>query len=312
MSSTLNGFVVIALLILLAIHPAFPQVKNGFDISNSSIPKNEILHGGPPKDGIPSIDNPRFVAANQYNEFESDTRVLAVRFNGVSKAYPIKIMNYHEIVNDDFNGVPIVVTYCPLCGSGLSFITEIEGIQTEFGVSGLLYNSDVLMYDRNTNSLWSQLKQEAIAGKLVGHTLKPVITENTTLSEWTDRHPETLILSKNTGFSRNYESTPYVGYDQTKQLYFPVSDSDDSFHPKEMVLGVELNGSFKAYPFRELVKAQNPILDEFMGQQLQIHFDKKHKSARLIQADESITFFNTFWFAWYTFHPTTDVFKYRN
>lgn len=170
-----NLLIIFVILTALSAHP---QKMKGFDLSNSSIPPAEIEDGGPPKNGIPSIDKPEFISSNQATLADTD-RVLGVKENGVAKAYPINILNHHEIVNDHFGDQPVVVTYCPLCGSGIAFEAKIKGQSKIFGVSGLLYNSDVLLYDRETESLWSQLRYEAISGPLAGEQLEVLNTANT-------------------------------------------------------------------------------------------------------------------------------------
>ncbi len=124
------------------------QNKNGFDLKGALIPVNQIHGGGPPKDGIPSIDQPTFVLADEEDYLQNDAAVLGINYQGIIKAYPINILNWHEIVNDQFNQEPVVITFCPLCGSGMAFSASINGKAHTFGVSGLLYNSDVLLYDR--------------------------------------------------------------------------------------------------------------------------------------------------------------------
>lgn len=300
-------------ILLFSFHSvSYAQSLNGFDLSDASIPIEEIFKGGPQKDGIPAIDNPTFIPMSRYDEYDLNVRILGVTHNGVSKAYPINILNYHEIVNDLFKGKPVVVTYCPLCGSGLSFNSVFEGERLQFGVSGLLYNSDVLLYDRNTGSLWSQILQQSVSGELKGTKLEIITTENTTLSEWIKRFPKTEILSRNTGFERNYDVTPYTGYSQSSTIYFPISQSSDLFHPKEMVLGVIINERSKAYTFTELEKNGNQIRDAFEGIDLIIEFDPDSYSARLINPPDNVSSFTTFWFAWYTFHPDTYVYKVSN
>ncbi len=287
------------------------QSKKGFDLSNSSIPVEEIKDGGPPKDGIPSIDKPVFVQGKK-GSLENDARILGVYHNGIAKAYPIAIMNYHEIVNDDFTTDPVVVTYCPLCGSGVAFDAKVEGNRKTFGVSGLLYNSDVLLYDRETETLWSQILNEAVAGPLLGKNLKKLPTMNTTWEKWFDRHPETLVLSEKTGFNRDYDRNPYPGYVQSRKLYFQVENEDDRYHPKEMVLGLEINGSYKAYPFSELSKVGGgKIKDKFENKNLIIEFNQESYSAEIYDADtkEILPTIANFWFAWYAFHPETEVFQ---
>jgi len=287
------------------------QTKNGFDISNASIPVNEIKQGGPPRDGIPSIDNPRFNTASQAdNWLNDDDRILAIEHNGKAKAYPIRILVYHEIANDKINGKPIVVSYCPLCGTGMIFDANVAGSVKEFGVSGLLYNSDVLMYDRQTESLWSQIEMTAVSGRLKGTELKPLPMEHTTWGAWKEKHPNSLVLSRDTGFRRNYNRTPYPGYESSSRVFFPVAHQNSDYHPKEWVVGVELNGEAKAYPFKELKKANTPFDDTVGGKEITIHFDKSSNSAFVTEKDgEKIPSLMAYWFAWHTFHPNAKVFK---
>jgi hypothetical protein len=285
------------------------QSMKGFDLGNASIPVDEIKDGGPPKDGIPSIDRPDFKKASAI-QLDEQTRVLGVKVNGVAKAYPIPIMNYHEIVNDQFADQAVVVTYCPLCGSGIAFDAAIGGEKKTFGVSGLLYNSDVLLYDRQTESLWSQIMMQAIAGPMEGKELEMIPTMNTSWGEWKKKHPDTWVLTENTGYERDYTKSPYQGYEKSAQLYFDVEHRDEIFHPKETVLGIEINGQFKAYPFSELEKLKNEKLkDKFQGEELTINYQQDSQSATISNSQgKELPALTTFWFAWYTFHPRTEVF----
>jgi len=289
------------------------QSMKGFDLSNALIPLNEIKNGGPPKDGIPSIDAPQFRKTSDL-KLAKDTRVLGVVVNGVAKAYPIPIMNYHEIVNDLFGHQPVVITYCPLCGSGIAFDASKDQETRTFGVSGLLYNSDVLLYDRQTSSLWSQIMMRAVAGPLAGEELQMIPTMNTTLEEWQQKHPDTWVLTEDTGYHRDYARNPYPGYDGSTQLYFEVTEKDQRFHPKEMVIGIEINGEFKAYPFSKLKKLrQSVVKDKFQGQDLIITYYRKSQSAEITdQEGKQLPAVSTFWFAWYAFHPETEVFRLKS
>ncbi|MGK7397495.1 MAG: DUF3179 domain-containing protein [Candidatus Cyclobacteriaceae bacterium M3_2C_046] len=284
----------------------------GFDLSNASIPLRHIKDGGPPRDGIPSIDQPDFLPASKAG-LEPDTRILGVKTNGIAKAYPIPILNYHEIVNDLFGSRPVVITYCPLCGSGVAFDGQIEEKRRTFGVSGLLYNSDVLLYDRQSESLWSQIKLEAISGPMRGKELTMLPTSNTTWQEWKKQHPNTLVLSENTGYRRNYDRNPYPGYAESENLYFEVEKSDKRYHPKETVIGIKLNGQFKAYPFSELdATGLTEIKDHFQDQTLLIQYHQESSSATILNSQrEEIPSLTTFWFAWYAFHPDTKVFSVK-
>lgn len=295
--------------IMLTYHSAGQDLK-GFDLSNSLIPMNEIKDGGPPKDGIPSIDNPKFIKV-QNADLSSEDRILGVYENGIAKAYPIKILNYHEIVNDTFDGKPVVITYCPLCGSGIAFDAKIGGEAYTFGVSGFLYNSDVLLYDRETESLWSQLKYKAVSGPLKGTQLEMLNSANTTWAAWKQKYPNTLLLSEDTGYKRTYNLDPYPDYKNSSAVYFPLTNESSEFHPKEMVIGIEVNGVAKAYPFSELEKTGKSVLTDMVnGQQLRINYSAKNKSASIFDSEGNpLPAVTNFWFAWFAFNPETEVFK---
>lgn len=285
---------------------------NGFDVSNSSIPVSQIHRGGPPRDGIPAIDTPQFIPAGQARHLKPRDRVLGLSRNGLSKAYPIAIMNWHEIVNDDIGGEAVVVTFCPLCGTGMAFSARAGGRRLNFGVSGLLYNSDVLFYDRETESLWSQLLTRAVSGPLRDTALNLIALEHTTWGDWHTRHPDTLVLSRDTGFGRDYNRDPYAGYEDSRGLFFPVAHRDPRYHPKERLLGVEVEGRFKAYPFAELSKTNGVVRDKVNGMALEIRYDRDSHSARAFDArGETVPAITAFWFAWTAFHPETAVFKAR-
>jgi hypothetical protein len=285
------------------------QVRNGFDLTGASVPAERIEAGGPPRDGIPAIDRPRFVSAPAAR-LRPEERVLGVALDGLAKAYPIRILNWHEIVNDRFGTEPVVVSYCPLCGSGIAFRATVRGGPASFGVSGLLYNSDVLLYDRETNSLWSQIAAEAISGPRKGERLAALPTANTTWAEWRARHPHSQVLSEDTGHARDYRRDPYAGYERSAALYFQVAATDGRYHPKEMVLGVESGGRYKAYAFCELEKAPVPLRDTLGGDALEIRFDRAHRTAVVRDAKGAERFgLLTYWFAWYAFHPDTEVFR---
>lgn len=285
---------------------------NGFAVANSLVPVAEIHAGGPDRDGIPAIDRPQFVSAEDAEFLDGDDPVLGLVRDGMARAYPIKIMNWHEIVNDQINGEPIAITYCPLCGSGVAFIAEQGQRDLSFGVSGLLYNSDMLLYDRETESLWSQIAKQAIAGPLVGARLSALPLTHTTWRAWQRAHPETEVLSTQTGYRRNYDQAPYGGYEDERGLYFPVGARSNRYHPKERVLGIERNGVFKAYPFAELSQTDGSVTDQVGGETIEVRFDRAQNSASAFDAaGEPLPTMTLFWFAWYAFHPDTQVFQAR-
>jgi len=284
---------------------------SGFDYSRHSIPVDEIFSGGPAKDGIPSIDNPRFLTVDQANDFLKDEdRVLGLARNGHAKAYPIKILNWHEIVNDKISNQAVVVTFCPLCGTGMIFDARVNGQNLTFGVSGLLYQSDMLLYDRKTESLWSQIKTEAVTGPLTGARLKLLSSTQTSWRQWKKKHPRTLVLSQRTGHPRDYDRDPYLGYYTSSRLMFGVKNRNQEFHPKEQVIGVDLGGTVKAYPFSELAKAKQPVRDKLNGTPIKVFFDKESQTAVIRDGQgNDIPSVVGFWFAWFAFHPDTKVFR---
>jgi hypothetical protein len=284
---------------------------SGFDLSRHSILKSEIFSGGPPKDGIPALSEPKFVTANAAKRFmNSEDRVLGLARNSQVKAYPIKILNWHEIVNDTIGSEAVVVTFCPLCGTGMVFDGKIKGKNLTFGVSGLLYQSDMLLYDRKTDSLWSQIMGEAVTGPLMGERLKLLSSTQTTWGRWKKAHPETLVLSEDTGYQRDYDRDPYKGYYKSSRLMFGVKNRNKAYHPKEQVIGLEIDGKFKAYPFSELAKAKQPVTDKLNGVAIKVTFDKKSQTAVIRNSKgEKLPSVVGFWFAWFAFHPDTGIYK---
>ncbi|MEM9917214.1 MAG: DUF3179 domain-containing protein [Bacteroidota bacterium] len=233
--------------------------------------------------------------------------MLGIYYNGIAKAYPTKILDRHEVVNDHFGNEPVLVTYCPLCRSGMAFLVkDLEG-QSSFGVSGLLYNSDVLLYDRQTASLWSQILGEAVSGPMAGTKLPVVAVEQTSWGQWYARHPESQVLDQR---GRDYSQKAYAEYEQSGRLMFPVNHRDKRLPEKALVIGIEINGQFKAYAFRKLRKHKKEVLeDTFNGQKLQIHYNSKGRYARI--TDESgkiLPAVSMYWFAWSAFHPETALY----
>ncbi|MDI1309280.1 MAG: DUF3179 domain-containing protein [Methylotenera sp.] len=303
----------ILLVILIGLASAAP-IKNDFDLAGSLVPEDEILSGGPPRDGIPSIDRPKFLSVSKADYIKPTDRVLGISRNGVVKAYPIAILNFHEIVNDRFGDEPLVVTFCPLCGSGMAFLTDKNNMNLLFGVSGLLYNSDVLLYDRQTNSLWSQLMRTAISGKLKGQRLTQVPLDYTTWADWKQRYPNTLVLSQDTGFRRDYKTNPYDDYLTSEHIMFPVKFRSQGFHPKELVIGLQIDGKFKAYPFAELAKQvtnkDNEIRDSVAGKSIVIRYNAEHRTGTVFDTSgKPLSSTTVFWFAWFGFHPDTAIYR---
>lgn len=302
--------VAVAAGLVLSRHSLSRNDTNGFELVDPAVPRETIHHGGPPRDGIPAIDEPRFVGAGKAAFIESGDRILGLRYRGVTRAYPIKILNYHEIVNDRIAGEALIITYCPLCGSGMAFAPPPGRASLSFGVSGLLYNSDMLLYDRQTESLWSQIMGRAISGPLKGKRLRPLVLTHTSWDRWRQQHPETQVLSMQTGYRRDYQRHPYGDYDQDGAVYFPLRHRSARYHPKERVIGLTIGERHKAYPVSELEKSGKRIIDDNIGgQQVSVEYDPASQSATV--RDESgrpLPATSMFWFAWYAFHPQTAVF----
>lgn len=286
------------------------RTLNGFDLSDTAIPSELIFQGGPPRDGIPSIDSPKFVKRTHAQHLQSDDIVLGIDFLGIIKAYPVQILNWHEIVNDRYNHTKVLVSFCPLCGSGMAFSSKAGDTNFEFGVSGLLYKSDLLLYDRKTESLWSQIEGQAVNGPRKGDKLEQLPVEQTTWEQWLNKHPTTDVLTADTGYRRYYARDPYSGYEKTEQLYFPVKFKQAGYHPKERVVGLKLNNHSKAWPFIELFKASSPMADTIGNKKILVHFDKRSQSAHITDENgEKLVATTMFWFAWSAFHPETTIFQ---
>lgn len=282
---------------------------NGFDLTDTLIPAEEIHHGGPPRDGIPAIDEPVFVGQSEAGFLNEEDRVLGLSKNGVAKAYPIRILDWHEIVNDDFEGEAVVVSYCPLCGTGMAFDANVDGKTRSFGVSGLLYNSDVLLYDRESESLWSQIMRKSVAGPLIGQDLTQLPMAHTSWRDWRERNPDTLVLSIQTGHARDYSRSPYGGYNESASTFFPVKYKSAKYHPKELVIGLNIDGSIKAYPFAELDKSAGNITDKLGDVDLRIEYDAANRTGRVLDSSgQEIPSTIAFWFAWYGFFPDTEIY----
>ncbi len=311
-NTTLPKRVVLILgaLLLSSVALASPN-KNGFDLNDALIPIRAIESGGPGRDGIPALDKPRFVAADDARFLSPTDRVLGIYRNGVARAYPVAILNWHEIVNDRYGGDPVVLTYCPLCGTGMAFIAKANGKTLDFGVSGLLYNSDVLLYDRQTDSLWSQIMKQAVSGPLRGQQLEMIPLTHTSWEDWRSRHPQSEVLSIDTGYSRDYSHDPYIGYDRAFKIMFQVSRYSDRYHPKEPVIGIVIDGLAKAYSFSELAANAGDIHDEINGHAIIIRYDAKHRTGSIHDAatGDELPSVTAYWFAWYAFYPDTAFYE---
>jgi len=223
------------------------------DLSKHSVDLSTIRSGGPPKDGIPSIDDPSFVPPSRASSWlQPKEPVIALQHNGDARAYPLQILTFHEIVNDRIGGTPVAVTFCPLCYSAIVFDRRLDGEAVEFGTSGMLRNSDLVMYDRKTESLWQQFTGEAIVGDLTGTTLTRLPAQILSFRQFRASYPNGRVLSRDTGhpsYKNRYGQNPYAGYDDVDKKPFLFDGPEDGrLPPMEKVAAVSLNGTHVAYP----------------------------------------------------------------
>lgn len=314
------------------------------------VPLDQIVSGGPPPDGIPSIDSPKFISVADGNKFLLDSdKVLGININGDIRAYPLQILVWHEIVNDNVGGIPIAVTYCPLCFTNQVFNRTINNTILEFGTSGKLYNSNLVMYDRTSKSLWSQALGEGIVGKYAGIKLNKIPFDVAYWKDWKHLYPNSKVLSRDTGSARPYGADPYGDYYTSPEILFPISNEDSRLGLKEVVVGLEDNGIDKAYTVNNIqkqkvvndqisnksmalfslyplmVRAFDPVLD---GQTLTFTYNSKNSTfidnqtgsqwdieGKAIEGTmkgkllSRLPFDEGFWFEWAAFHPATEIYS---
>lgn len=237
---------------------------------------DEVVWGGVKKDGIPPLEYPKMISAAEADYLKNNHIVFGVYLNGEAKAYPKRILAWHELFNDRVGGIDVTCAYCTLCGSAVLYDQKVGERQFSFGTSGFLYRSNKLMYDRQTNTLWSALEGVPVMGSLVGTELQlkrlPIVT--TRWKEWRRRHPETTVLSLETGHERDYgEGVAYREYFATDRLMFPTPFQDKRLKNKQEVLALLMDGEAVAYNARFLRK-HRLHQDRVGGQQLVILTDK--------------------------------------
>jgi hypothetical protein len=325
------------------------QQSNNSQQMRHIVPLDQIVSGGPPPDGIPSIDNPKFLSVVDASKFLKDSDlVVGLTINGQTKAYPLLILVWHEIVNDKVGGVPVSITYCPLCFTAQVFNRTIGGHMVEFGTSGKLYNNNLVMYDRLCGSLWSQALGEEIVGTHAGESLKRIPFDLAHWKDWKQLYPNSMVLSTDTGFTRPYGVDPYGDYYTSDQLFFPISNLDKRLGLKEMVVGLDNEGQYKAYILHQIesskiindkvgnkpivlfslyprmVRAYSPIID---GQTLDFQYNAS--TSKIIDKQTGsewnfdgiavngqmkakqltrLPFDEGFWFSWAAFHPQTRIY----
>lgn len=247
--------------------PLSEIVFDTFDGGSVALPESTAELRARLLDAIPPIDRPVYGDASEGDWLDPDDLVLGYISDGDAYAYPIKILNSHEIVNDEIDGVPVLVSYCPLCRSAIVYDRRVDGNFLAFSNTSALHESDLVMVDRETGSYWWQVRGTAIVGPLTGTELTALPSEMATWRDWTDRHPDTLVLTRDTGFTRTYERDAFATYDEfldSGEFAFPVGEAarDDRLLPSELVVAIEIGEQVVAYPVDRLV---GPIDDEVAG-----------------------------------------------
>ena len=278
----------------------------GFDDSTrKTTPLDKFMQGCPARDCIPSIDNPKYVAAKDAHHVADDDLVVTLAYEGEHFAFPTRILDHHEIVNGTFAGEPLAITWCPLCGSAVGIERTVGGTVTTFGVSGVLYNSDLVLYDRATETLWEQIEAKGVVGPMTDEKLVLVPVSMSKWSRWYARHPDTLVLSTDTGFDKDYSQDRYAEYRESTRLFMPVSAEDDRVHAKTVVYGFALDGGDFAITESALAGGRNLEVDAAGNRAVVTQHDDG--SVSMLRDGKTLHPIRLFWFAWYTFHPETQL-----
>ena len=256
-----------------------PDTLGGSASGSWLIPDDEIYDGGPGKDGIPALTDPDMGTSLSASYLAETDLVIGVRVGDSYKAYPHAILDWHEIINDNIGGRPLAILYCPLTGSGIGWSRRIRGQVTTFGVSGLLYNSNLIAYDRATDSNWSQMKLQSVQGTLSAAHVNTYPVIETEWGTWKQMAPRTQVVTENTGYDRAYGRYPYGDYKTNhSKLVFPVSHTDERLPGKTRVLGVIVSGASKAYPINSFGDL-DVINDNIGGQPVVIIGSSTHNFA---------------------------------
>ena len=285
---TTNATVRIAGLLMVTLLPATTAA------AQCLIPESDII-AVTGRDAIPSLTNPTTVSADAVDPLlESTDWVLGVVQNGQARAYPLRILWWHEIINDVLGGVPIAVSYCPLTGSGLVYDPVLDGRHVTFGTSGLLFDNNLVMYDRTSRSLWSQMMARGVCGTYISHQPNLYTVTQSTWAAWKQLHPETTVVSFDTGYQRNYDVYPYGNYraiDDT-QILFPLSFADRRVLPKVLVHGIVHNGVARAYSLYDIGAEadRQAINDQISGRPVLVVYDSV--SAMAVSFDRKVRFLN--------------------
>jgi Protein of unknown function (DUF3179) len=295
------------------------------DFSRHVVPLDQFLSGGPGKDGIPAIDEPRFLPASRVDVIEPQEPVVELVLRGRARAYPIQILIWHEIVNDEVADIPVAVTFCPLCNTSLVFDRRVDGRTLDFGTTGNLRNSDLVMYDRQTESWWQQFGGAGLVGRYAGTRLDVLPSRIVAWKQFRQEHPRGFVLSRDTGNPRPYGENPYEGYDEVESApSFPTTRGNDTrVSPKERVVFIERGDESVAIPFSTLA-ARRTVRVEVGGHSVVARWKKGVSSAldaslislgrdvgtaEVREKGRLVEFDQPFWFAVAAFRPDVEIIR---
>jgi hypothetical protein len=279
---------------------------HGFSLDGLEVPRELVVPAASRRDPVASLDGPGFAAAQDAPWVAAANPVIGVAFAGEARAYPVHLLEYHPLVNDQIGGTPVVVGFDPITATGRAYQRTLSGRVLEFGLSGLAYNAGLLLYDRETKSLWSLFEGRAIAGPLAGQRLTPIRVRQEHMATWLARHPSTRVLKRPEPQRIDYRYSPFKAYWLDEKIPYPVRDRDESFHAKEVVLGVEVGGSARAYLGSRLAAAGLQVEDEVQGKKIRIDYDPD-EAVFVWDAPEGVAVTDAYWFAWKAFHPDTEI-----
>lgn len=257
------------------------------------------VDGGPGKDGIPAIDDPQLISLNEYDR-PDDVQAIMMRDGDGFKVYPYNILVWHEIVNDTVDGQPVSVTFCPLCGSAIVFERTLpDGTVTTMGVSGALLKNNLVMYDRESESLWQQSTGEALAGKFVGQRLELVEFQLTTLGEARQQHPDARVLSEDTGHSRDYARNPYSGYEDDDEPFSRPNHEDERYPSKDIFVAFRVDGTPVAMPWLKIEDGSRHEVS-VNGKDIVVSKQDGELAVTDEASGETLPFYFEMWFSWAT------------
>lgn len=297
----------------LFVRPLGAITINGFAVDDTAVPLEHLVRAQEAKDSISSIDEPKWVSVSDCGYLLDEDEVLSVTIDGETRAYPLRILVWHEIVNDTFGEQGVAITYCALTGSGVAFEAgeNPDGTQRSFGGSGVLYNSGLLMYDRATESLWSQHKLMGISKDFLEEPLTHLATRRMTWENWKKTFPKGQVLSEDTGFENDYQvEWPYGEYANEKETIFPFDINPDrnEFGTKDRMIGIVEGWAARAWPL-ERIKEKGQLFDALGARPIQIVYKKDTDEVLVtdITNGEQLAAVSVYWFAWQAFYPDSSL-----